>query len=407
MAYIVAVNPIILVDAGVPFAAALTATCFGAAIMTILMGLIANRPLALASGMGINSIVAYSICIGQGADWRVAMAVVFLEGVAILVLVVCGLREAIMRAIPVDLRRAIGIGIGLFIAFIGLKGTGLIIPDKATFIGLGHVTDPTTMLSLFGLVLTGALMARNIQGSILIGIIVTTLLSMVLGYSPVPHAIGDVVSTSLPHMGETFGKLDIAGAWNYGIVSIIFTFTVVELFDNMGTLIGLTSKAKLIKPNGEIENLDRALTTDAVGTICSSIFGTSTVTSYIESAAGIAAGGKTGLTAVTVSICFLIALLFAPLVGLVPGFATAPPLILVGALMMSEVGKINFVDFSDGLPAFLTIIMMPLTGSIANGFAFGFVSYVFMKTAVGKYKEVSWIMWLVSIAFVINLVMRS
>ena len=208
-------------------------------------------------------------------------------------------------------------------------------------------------------------------------------------------------------MGETFGKLDIIGAWNYGIVSIIFTFTVVELFDNMGTLIGLTSKAKLVKPNGEIENLDRALTTDAVGTICSSIFGTSTVTSYIESAAGIAAGGKTGLTAVTVSICFLIALLFAPLVGLVPGFATAPPLILVGALMMSEVGKINFQDFSDGLPAFLTIIMMPLTGSIANGFAFGFVSYAFMKTAVGKYKEVSWIMWLVSLAFVVNLVMRS
>ena len=175
----------------------------------------------------------------------------------------------------------------------------------------------------------------------------------------------------------------------------------------MGTLIGLTSKAKLVKPNGEIENLDRALTTDAVGTIFSSIFGTSTVTSYIESAAGIAAGGKTGLTAVTVSICFFIALLFAPLVGLVPGFATAPPLILVGALMMAEVGKINFQDFSDGLPAFLTIIMMPLTGSIANGFAFGFVSYAFMKTAVGKYKEVSWIMWLVSIAFVINLVMRS
>ena len=208
-------------------------------------------------------------------------------------------------------------------------------------------------------------------------------------------------------MSATFGELDIMGAWNYGIVSIIFTFTVVELFDNMGTLIGLTSKAKLVKPNGEIENLDRALTTDAVGTIFSSIFGTSTVTTYIESAAGIAAGGKTGLTAVTVSICFFIMLLFAPLVGLVPSFATAPPLILVGALMMADVGKINFQDFSDGLPAFLTIIMMPMTGSIANGFAFGFVSYVFMKSAVGKYKEISWIMWLVSIAFVINLVMRS
>lgn len=407
LAYIIFVNPNILSEAGIPKEAAIASTIWIAALSTMVMGVFANYPVALAPGMGLNAFFAYYVCGTLGLHWTVALGAVFFSGVLFLILTVSHIRQAIINSVPQNLRVAISVGIGLFIAFIGLKGTGLIIPDKATFIGLGHVTDPTTMLSLFGLVLTGALMARNIQGSILIGIIVTTLLSMVLGYSPVPHAIGDVISTSLPHMGETFGKLDIAGAWNYGIVSIIFTFTVVELFDNMGTLIGLTSKAKLIKPNGEIENLDRALTTDAVGTICSSIFGTSTVTSYIESAAGIAAGGKTGLTAVTVSICFLIALLFAPLVGLVPGFATAPPLILVGALMMSEVGKINFVDFSDGLPAFLTIIMMPLTGSIANGFAFGFVSYVFMKTAVGKYKEVSWIMWLISIAFVINLVMRS
>lgn len=407
LAYIIFVNPNILSEAGIPKEAAIASTIWIAALSTMVMGVFANYPVALAPGMGLNAFFAYYVCGTLGLHWTVALGAVFFSGVLFLILTVSHIRQAIINSVPQNLRVAISVGIGLFIAFIGLKGTGLIIPDKATFIGLGHVTEPTTMLSLFGLVLTGALMARNIQGSILIGIIVTTLLSMVLGYSPVPHAIGDVISTSLPHMGETFGKLDIAGAWNYGIVSIIFTFTVVELFDNMGTLIGLTSKAKLIKPNGEIENLDRALTTDAVGTICSSIFGTSTVTSYIESAAGIAAGGKTGLTAVTVSICFLIALLFAPLVGLVPGFATAPPLILVGALMMSEVGKINFVDFSDGLPAFLTIIMMPLTGSIANGFAFGFVSYVFMKTAVGKYKEISWIMWLVSIAFVINLVMRS
>ena len=393
LAYIIFVNPNILSEAGIPKEAAIASTIWIAALSTMVMGVFANYPVALAPGMGLNAFFAYYVCGTLGLHWTVALGAVFFSGVLFLILTVSHIRQAIINSVPQNLRVAISVGIGLFIAFIGLKGTGLIIPDKATFIGLGH--------------LTGALMARKVQGSILIGIIVTTLLSMVLGYSPVPHAIGDVISTSLPHMGETFGKLDIAGAWNYGIVSIIFTFTVVELFDNMGTLIGLTSKAKLIKPNGEIENLDRALTTDAVGTICSSIFGTSTVTSYIESAAGIAAGGKTGLTAVTVSICFLIALLFAPLVGLVPGFATAPPLILVGALMMSEVGKINFVDFSDGLPAFLTIIMMPLTGSIANGFAFGFVSYVFMKTAVGKYKEVSWIMWLVSIAFVINLVMRS
>ena len=407
LAYIIFVNPNILAEAGIPKEAAIASTIWIAALSTMVMGVVANYPVALAPGMGLNPFFAYYVCGTLGLHWTVALGAVFFSGVLFLILTVSHIRQAIINAVPQNLRVAIGVGIGLFIAFIGLKGTGLIIPDKATFIGLGHVTNPTTMLSLFGLVLTGALMARGIQGSILIGIVVTTVLSMVLGYSPVPHGLGDIISTSQPHMGETFGQLDIMGAWNYGIVSIIFTFTVVELFDNMGTLIGLTSKAKLVKPNGEIENLDRALTTDAVGTIFSSIFGTSTVTSYIESAAGIAAGGKTGLTAVTVSICFLIALLFAPLVGLVPGFATAPPLILVGALMMADVGKINFQDFSDGLPAFLTIIMMPLTGSIANGFAFGFVSFAFMKTAVGKYKEVSWIMWLVSIAFVINLVMRS
>ena len=407
LAYIIFVNPNILSEAGIPKEAAIASTIWIAALSTMVMGVVANYPVALAPGMGLNAFFAYYVCGKLGLHWTVALGAVFFSGVLFLILTVSHIRQAIINAVPQNLRVAIGVGIGLFIAFIGLKGTGLIVPDKATFIGLGHVTDPKTLLSLFGLVLTGALMARNIQGSILIGIVATTVLSMCLGYSPIPHGIGDIVSTSMPHMGATFGQLDIMGAWNYGIVSIIFTLTVVELFDNMGTLIGLTSKAKLVKPNGEIENLDRALTTDAVGTIFSSIFGTSTVTSYIESAAGIAAGGKTGLTAVTVSICFFIALLFAPLVGLVPGFATAPPLILVGALMMAEVGKINFQDFSDGLPAFLTLIMMPLTGSIANGFAFGFVSYAFMKTAVGKYKEVSWIMWLVSIAFVINLVMRS
>ena len=230
---------------------------------------------------------------------------------------------------------------------------------------------------------------------------------MILGLSPTPAGFSDVISTSLPSMGETFGALYLAGAWNYGIISIIFTFTVVELFDNMGTLIGLTRKANLVKPNGEIENLDKALTTDAVGTMVSAVFGTSTVTSYIESAAGVAAGGKTGLTAITVSVLFLVALLFAPLIGLVPGFATAPSLVLVGALMMQEARNIDFGNLTDGLPAFLTIVMMPLTSSIANGFAFGFVSYVVLKAATGKHREVSVIMWLVSIAFLINLAMRS
>ena len=407
MAYILFVNPNILADAGIPKEAAIASTIWIAALASLAMGIFANYPVALAPGMGLNAFFAYYVCGVLGLHWTVALGAVFFSGVLFLILTVGGIRQAIINAVPRDLKYAISVGIGLFIAFIGLKGTGLIVENSATYVSLGHVTAPTTLLSLFGLLLTAALMARNVHGSILIGIFVTTILAMILGMTPAPKGITDIVSTSLPHMGETFGQLDLAGAWHYGLVSIIFTFTVVELFDNMGTLIGLTTKAKMVRPDGHIENIDKALTTDAVGTMVSAMFGTSTVTSYIESAAGIAAGGRTGLTAVAAGVLFLAALLFTPLIGLVPAFATAPALILVGALLMSEVGKIDFSDFTNALPVFLTIIMMPLTSSIANGFAFGFISYTVMKLCAGQYKKVSWIMYLVSIAFLINLALRS
>ena len=407
MAYILFVNPNILADAGIPKEAAIASTIWIAALASLAMGIFANYPVALAPGMGLNAFFAYYVCGVLGLHWTVALGAVFFSGVLFLILTVGGIRQAIINAVPRDLKYAISVGIGLFIAFIGLKGTGLIVENSATYVSLGHVTAPTTLLSLFGLLLTAALMARNVHGSILIGIFVTTILAMILGMTPAPKGITDIVSTSLPHMGETFGQLDLAGAWHYGLISIIFTFTVVELFDNMGTLIGLTTKAKMVRPDGHIENIDKALTTDAVGTMVSAMFGTSTVTSYIESAAGIAAGGRTGLTAVAAGVLFLAALLFTPLIGLVPAFATAPALILVGALLMSEVGKIDFSDFTNALPVFLTIIMMPLTSSIANGFAFGFISYTVMKLCAGQYKKVSWIMYLVSIAFLINLALRS
>ena len=407
MAYILFVNPNILADAGIPKEAAIASTIWIAALASLAMGIFANYPVALAPGMGLNAFFAYYVCGVLGLHWTVALGAVFFSGVLFLILTVGGIRQAIINAVPRDLKYAISVGIGLFIAFIGLKGTGLIVENSATYVSLGHVTAPMTLLSLFGLLLTAALMARNVHGSILIGIFVTTILAMILGMTPAPKGITDIVSTSLPHMGETFGQLDLAGAWHYGLVSIIFTFTVVELFDNMGTLIGLTTKAKMVRPDGHIENIDKALTTDAVGTMVSAMFGTSTVTSYIESAAGIAAGGRTGLTAVAAGVLFLAALLFTPLIGLVPAFATAPALILVGALLMSEVGKIDFSDFTNALPVFLTIIMMPLTSSIANGFAFGFISYTVMKLCAGQYKKVSWIMYLVSIAFLINLALRS
>ena len=407
VAYILFVNPNILADAGIPKEAAIAATIWVAALTTTFMGVFANYPVALAPGMGLNAFFTYYVVGTLHLPWQVALGAVFFSGVLFFLLTLGGIRQAIIRAVPVNLKHAITVGIGTFIAFIGFKGTGIIVADQATYITLGHVCAPSTMLALGGLLLTGILMVREVKGAILIGIAAVTLLSMALGLSPTPHGIGDIMSFSLPSMSATFGQLDIKGAWEYGIFSIIFTFTVVELFDNMGTLIGLTSKAKLVKEDGEIENIDKALTTDAVGTMLSALFGTSTVTSYLESAAGIAEGGKTGLTAVTVAVLFVVSLVFAPLIGLVPAFATSPALIVVGALMMSEMKYVSFAEFDDALPAFLTIIMMPLTSSIANGFAFGFVSYTILKVGAGKTREISPIMWIVSLAFLVNLALRG
>jgi AGZA family xanthine/uracil permease-like MFS transporter len=406
LAYIIFVNPNILADAGIPKEAAIASTIYATAVATLLMGLWANYPIAVAPGMGLNAFFAYYVVGVLHLPWQVALGAVFFSGILFFILTMGGIRQAIIKAVPMNLKCAIGVGIGLFIAFIGLKNSGIIIADKATFVTVGKLTAIEPLLSCAGLILTAVLMARSVKGSMLIGILTTTILGMFFNVVPTPKGIGDIMSFNLPSMGATFMQLDLMGAWEYGIFSIIFTFTIVELFDNMGTLIGLTRKAKLMDDKGDIENLDKALTTDAIGTIGSAIFGTSTVTSYVESAAGIAEGGKTGLTALTVSLLFIISLLFAPLIGLVPGFATAPALILVGALMMAEISHVSFEDFTDGFPAFMTIIMMPLTFSIANGFAFGFISYTFIKTLTGRAKDVSWIMWAVSAAFLINFYMR-
>lgn len=406
LAYIIFVNPNILADAGIPKEAAIASTIWATALATTLMAVWANFPIAVAPGMGLNAFFAYYVVGVLQLSWQVALGAVFFSGILFLILTIGGIRQAIIKSVPMNLKCAIGVGIGLFIAFIGLKNAGIIIADKATFVTVGHLTKTEPLLACFGLILTAVLMARNVKGSMLIGIITTTILGMFVGVVPTLKGINDIVSFSLPSMTPTFMQLDLMGAWQYGIFSIIFTFTIVELFDNMGTLIGLTRKAKLMNDKGEIENLDKALTTDAVGTLTSAIFGTSTVTSYVESAAGIAEGGKTGLTALTIAALFLVSLFFAPLIGLVPGFATAPALILVGALMMAEIVHVKFDDFTDALPAFLTIIMMPLTFSIANGFAFGFISYTFVKVLAGRAKEVSVVMWLVSLAFLANFYMR-
>ncbi|GAV21933.1 NCS2 family permease [Carboxydothermus pertinax] len=406
LAYIIFVNPGILADAGVPKEAAIAATIYSTAIATTLMGLWANFPVAVAPGMGLNAFFAYFVVAQLHLPWQVGFGAVFFSGIFFLILTIGGIRQAIVNAVPNNLKAAIGVGIGLFIAFIGLKNAGIVVADQATFVTLGHITKPEPLLALVGLVLTAVLMSRNVKGSMLIGILTTTILGMIFGVVPVPKSLSGIMSFNLPNIKPTLLKLDIAGAWKFGIFNIVFTMTMVELFDNMGTLIGLTRKAGLMDENGKIENLDRALTTDAIGTIISSLLGTTTVTSYIESAAGIAEGGKTGLTAITVAILFIVALIFAPLIGIVPGFATAPALILVGALMLAEIRHIEFDDFTEAFPAFMTIIMMPLTYSIASGFGFGFISYTLVKALTGKFKDISWVMWIVSIAFAINFYMR-
>jgi AGZA family xanthine/uracil permease-like MFS transporter len=413
MGYIIFVNPNILAEAGIPKEAAIAATIWATVFSTALMGLWANFPVAVAPGMGLNAFFTYTVVLGMGLSWQTALGAVFISGIVFLALTLGGVRRAIIRAVPVNLKCAIGVGIGMFIAFVGLQGSGVVVGSPATLVTAGHVAgvsfavgQPAPLLTLAGLVFTGVLMALGVRSAILLGVVFTTILGMLCGAAPPPSGVSSFVSADVPSLSGTFLAMDIAGALEYGIIAIIFTFTVVELFDNMGTLIGLTRKAGLMKDDGTIENLDRALTSDAIGTMTSAVMGTSTVTSYVESAAGVTAGGRTGLTALTVAGLFAVSLFFAPLVGLVPAFATAPALIIVGALMMSEVVHVRFDDVTESLPAFLTIVMMPLTYSIANGFAFGFTSYALIKLFSGKIREVNWVMGLISLVFMVNFVLR-
>ena len=406
ISYVIFVIPNMLCDAGMPKDAAIASTMYATIMATILMGLVANYPVAVAPGLGINAFFAYYVVGYLGLPWQTALGAVFVSGMIFLLMTFGGIRQAIIRAVPQNLKTAIGVGIGFFIAFIGMKNAGIVVDDPATFVTLGNIMQGPAMLATLGVILAGALMAKRVQGAMLISIFVLTVVGMFIGLVPQPTSINDIISFDLPSLSGTFMALDIAAALEFGLFSIIFTFTIVELFDNMGTLIGLTRKAKLMDEKGEVQDLDRALTADAVGAVAGSVMGTTTVTAYIESATGIAEGGKTGLTAIVVAALFAVALFFAPLVGLVPAYATAPALILVGALMIMEVRVIDFDDLTEGIPAFLTIVMMPLTFSIANGFAFGFISYAFLKLLAGRGREVHYIVWLVAVAFIANFVMR-
>ncbi|MED2971989.1 MULTISPECIES: NCS2 family permease [unclassified Fictibacillus] len=407
MSYIIFVNPSILADAGIPKEAALAATIYGSVFCTLLMALWANFPVAVAPGMGLNAFFTYTVVLGAGLTWQTALGAVFISGMVFFLLTITGVRQKIVDGVPALLKSSISVGIGLFIAFIGLKNSGIVVSNKDTFVSLGKITETGPLLALFGLLAASFLMAKKKKGALLISILLTTVVAMITGFIDYPHAAKDVASFSLPSLSDTFLAMDLKGAFAYGILSILFSFTIVELFDNLATLIGLSSKAGLADENGKIENLDRALQADAIGTMASAAMGGTVMNAYVENATGISEGGRTGLTALTAGILFFLTLLFAPLIAFVPSVATAPILILVGALMLSEIKAISFNDYTDVIPAFLTIILMPLTFSIAQGLAFGFISYTILKLTTGKHKELHWMMYLISIAFIINFIWGS
>ncbi len=405
MAYIVVVNPAILSQTGMPLAAVAAATCIAAGLGSILMGLASNYPLALAPGMGLNAYFTFTVVKGLGVPWQTALGCVFLSGVAFAVLTLVGVRQLIIRSLPPSLFSAVAGGIGLFIAFIGLKYAGIIVASPATTVALGDLTTPTAALSVGGLLLIAVLQARKVKAAILIGILAVTAADWALGLAhltPGAYRLTDLTATLFKlNIGAAFNlKSNLAGA----LAEIIFVFLFVDLFDNVGTLVAVTKRAGLVAPDGSVPRLNRILLADSAATIIGSLVGTSTTTSYIESAAGVSVGGRTGLTAVVVGVLFLATLFLAPLVQAIPAAATAPALILVGALMMGALLEVDWHDPVVAVPAFLTLIATPLTYSIANGLAFGITSYAVMILFTGRARKADWLLFVLAALFVLRFV---
>ncbi|WCT73730.1 NCS2 family permease [Sphingomonas naphthae] len=408
MAYIILVNPAILGQAGLPVAAVAAATCFAAAFASISMGLVANVPLALAPGMGLNAYFSFTVVQGMGVPWPVALACVFISGLAFLALTLVGIRQMIVAAIPPTLLAAVAGGIGLFIAFIGLRNAGIVVSSPATSVGLGDLKAPDAALAIFGLVLIAGLSAWGVRGAILIGMVVSTIIGWAIGlvtFIPQPYSLAALTETAFAlDFGGVFGR---AGGHGIGVLEILFVFLFVDLFDNIGTLVAVTKRAGLVDAQGRIPRLKRILMTDAVATMVGAVAGTSTVTSYVESAAGVQAGGRTGLTAVVTGLLFLIAMFAAPYAQLVPVAATAPALILVGALMMAPLAEIAWDEPTDAIPAFLTLVIIPLTFSIANGLAFGITAHALLKAIKGKATRADWLLFVLAALFVVRFVWLS
>lgn len=398
MAYILFVNPSILGETGMDKGAVFVATCLAAAFGSVVMGLIANYPIALAPGMGLNAFFTYTVVLGMGHTWQVALGAVFLSACLFFLLSIFKIREWIINSIPLELRSAIAAGIGLFLALIALQNAGIVAANPATMVGLGDLGSPAALLAILGFFLIIGLEALRVTGAVLISILLVTGLSILLGVSQ----FGGVVSMP-PSLAPTFLQLDIAGALDVGLVSVIFAFLFVDLFDNSGTLIAVAKKAGLMRKDGHLPKMGRALIADSTAALGGSLLGTSTTTSYIESAAGVSAGGRTGLTAIVTAVLFLLALFFAPLAGSVPAFATAPALLFVAVLMASGMAEIDWDDITVAAPVVVTALAMPLTYSIATGIAFGFITWVAAKTLAGRFRELNGMLVALAIFCVIKL----
>ncbi|MFO7814160.1 MAG: NCS2 family permease [Halanaerobiales bacterium] len=397
MAYIIFVNPSILSDAGMPFNGVFIATIAGIILGTLAMAFLTNYPFALASGMGLNAFFAYSVVIGMEVPWQTALGIIFLEGVIFIVLSLTPVRKKIVNAIPMGLKTGISAGIGLFIAFIGLQNAGIVVADEATLVALGDVMSGPGLVAIVGLIVTGILYALKIKGALLWGILIATAFGWTNGVTPEFNGF-----FAMPRMGdwnEVLFQLDIVSAFKLSMIGVLLSFLFVDLFDTAGTLVGVSQQAGYLDEDGNLPKASNALLADAVGTTGGALFGTSTVTTYIESASGVAEGGRTGLTGVVVAILFFLSLFFRPLIGLVPGAATAPALIIVGTMMMSNVTKLDWDDFTEILPAFITMIAMPLTYSISNGIALGFVIYPLVKLFTGKGEDVHWLVYILGAVF--------
>ncbi len=398
MAYIIFVNPFILSQAGMDFGAVMTATILAAGFTTILMGLLTNYPFALASGMGLNAFFAFVVAAQFG--WQAALGAVFVSGVVFLILAVSGAIKHIDAAVPTSLKSAVAAGIGLFIAFIGLQNAGIIVGSEATQVTLGNLAEPGPILSLIGLLFIAVLMARKVRGAILIGILLTTIVSFIMGFQAAPSGLGDIFGPPAS-LAPILFQLDLRAAFAIPFF-VIFSFVFVDIFDTMGTLMGTGARAGFLDKEGRLPKVNKAMLADSIGTMGGALIGTSTVTTYIESTAGISEGGRTGFTSIITGVLFFFTLFLAPLAGLVPAEATAPALIIVGVLMMGAVMKIDFNDFTEALPAFLTIIFMPLAYSIADGIAFGFIAFPVVKLVSGKAKEAHWLIYILAVVSLIH-----